>query len=128
MVLADQIYTDAMTGKRVICGTFSHLGVEKIPGVFVRSTFAFILLSDIEGKFRLSLRFVHLKDNAVLLQSEPIEFTAMDRLGTTDLVIEVPPFPIVAEGYYSLECWVEEYLVGSVRLAVTDTTKRGKQS
>lgn len=115
MVLADHIYTD-VSGKRVICGTISRLHVAEIPCLFGHVTYAFILLADIEGKFKLNLRFVHLKDNAVLLESQPLEFVSQDRLTPMDIVMQVPPFPIIEAGYYSLECWVEDHLVGSVRL------------
>jgi len=117
MVLADQIYTD-LSGKRVICGTFSRLYVNQLPGVFGRETYTFVLLSGILGKFKLTLRFVNLQDNQVLLQSDDMEFSSPDKLTPVDLAIQVPPFPLPQAGYYSLECWVHDHLVGSVRLLV----------
>ena len=119
MVLADQVYTDGESGKRVICGTFSRLNVaSKMPGSFGRATYAFILLSDGLGDCSLRLRFVHLDSNKILMESHPMDLELDNPLKTLDIVMAVPPFPLVGEGFYSLECWIDTNLVGSVRLEV----------
>lgn len=116
MVVADEIYTDAQTGKRIICGTFSQIHVVKIPGIFGKFSYAFILLTDGMGDGMLCLRFVHLQTNKVLLQSPSMNFQFDDPLRVHDIVIKLPPFPLVTEGFYNLECWVDDNLIGSVRL------------
>lgn len=126
MVLADHIYTD-VSGKRIICGTFSCLHVSQLPGSFGRKTYAFILLVDIVGRFSLRLRFVHLSDNRILMQSEPMTFESDDPLKPLDISIEVPPFPLIDEGSYSLECWAEEHLLGAVRLQVVKAKKNERE-
>ncbi len=126
MVLADQIYTD-VSGKRIICGTFSSLHVSQLPVLFGRKTYVFILLVDIVGRFSLQLRFVHLSDNKILMHSEPINFESDDPLKPLDISIEVPPFPLIDEGFYSLECWAEEHLLGAVRLQVVKAKKNERE-
>ncbi len=115
MVLADHIYTD-VSGKRIICGTFSVLNVAQFPKLFARETWLFLYLVDVAKSFSLQLRFVHLHDNKVLMQSQPVGLQSKGPLTPLDIVIQVPPFPLVAEGFYSLECWAEDHLLGALRL------------
>lgn len=115
LVLADHIYTDE-SGKRIICGTFSRIYCRQFPTTFSRSTFAFVLLADVVGTLTLQLRFVHLKDNVILMQSPPIILQSQDPLTPVDLAIEIPPFPLPEEGVYSFECYADNTLIGSVRL------------
>lgn len=117
LVLADHIYTD-QSGKRIICGTFSKIWSQTIPGVFSRPTWAFILLTDVVGSVALQLRYVHLKDNRILMQSPAIKVESTDPLVPLDIAMQVPPFPLPEEGFYSLECYANETMIGSVRLQV----------
>lgn len=122
LVLADHIYTDE-SGKRIICGTFSRIWCRKFPTTFGRPTFAFVLLADVVGTLTLQLRFVHLKDNRILMQSPSIVLQSQDPLTPVDLAIEIPPFPLPEEGVYSFECWADNELIGSVRLNVSKVTE-----
>jgi len=123
MVVADEIYTDATTGKRIICGTFSQIRAIQIPGVFGKASYVFILLSDGLGEGTLRLRFVHLASNMMLLQSPPLALEFKDPLAVHDIVMQIPPFPLTEEGFYGLECWIDDNLIGSVRLDVSRMQK-----
>lgn len=116
LVLADYIYTE-QSGKRIICGTFNRIWSSKFPGRF-REHWAYILLADVDRKVVLQLRFVHLKDNQILMQSSPITIESKDPLMPLDIAIEIPGFPLPEAGIYAFECWASDDMIGSVRLQV----------
>ena len=118
LVIADRIYTDHPTGKRIICGTFSKIFSREFPSVTSFSAFAFILLVDVIGEFVLQLRFVSLHDNQILMESNPMRIQSNDPLTPLDIVVQIPPFPLPRAGIYSFECWTDETMIGSVRIQV----------
>jgi len=117
LLLADHIYTD-QSGKRVICGTFSKIFAPEFPSVFNGPVWAFILLTDVVGKVVLQLRFVHLSDNQILMESTPIEIKSDDPLQALDIALQIPGFPLPEAGVYSFECYADTTMIGSVRLQV----------
>lgn len=125
LVLADHIYTEE-SGKRIICGTFSQIWCSRFPAFLERPTWAFVVLADAIGIAILQLRFVHLKDNRVLMQSPEIRIRSENRLMPIDLAIQIPPFPLPEEGAYGVECYVDKTLIGSVRLQVGMTKTQDK--
>ena len=118
LVIADRIYTDHPTGKRIICATFSKIFSREFPSVTSFSAFAFILLVDVIGEFVLQLRFVSLHDNQILMESKPMRIQSNDPLTPLDIVVQIPPFPLPRAGIYSFECWTDETMIGSVRIQV----------
>lgn len=118
IVLADHVYT-VESGKRVICGTFQHVWSSRFPTIFSRPTWVFMLLADVVQSVRLQLRFVHLKDNRILMQSSVIEIPSTDPLTPLDIAMQVPPFPLPEPGAYSMECYADDTMIGSVRLRVS---------
>ena len=124
LVLADHIYTDRSTDKRIICGTFSKIYSPKFPSVTSFSAFAFILLVDVIGEVLLRLRFVSLHDNEILMESNAIRIQSDDPLRALDIVLEIPPLPLPRAGIYSFECWTNEEMLGAVRLQVVETPSK----
>ena len=118
LLLADQIYTDRDTGKRVICGTFNRIGCREFPCTLDRPTCAFILLVEVVNETWLQLRFVNLENNEILMECNPFRIASDDPLRAQDLVIQLPKFPLPRAGIYSLECWADGTMIGSVRLQV----------
>ena len=118
IVLADQIYTDAMSGKKVIAGTFNALQPQQIPSQFNRSTFAYLCLTDVKGTVTLELRYVDLQTNEMLLGLHGVQVAAKSPLDSVELVIEVPPFPIPHEGVYAFEAHSNDTILGSLRITV----------
>ena len=70
--------------------------------------------------------FIHWKDNRSLMQSPKIRIESASRLIPIDLAIEIPPFPLPEAGIYGVECYVDEALIGSVRLQVEGMEVSGK--
>lgn len=124
LVLADQIYADAGSGKKVIAGTFNQLRATQFPAMFSRTTHAFICLTDIQGTVELVLRYVDLRTNEVLMESPGVSVSSDDPLKSVEIVAEVPPFPMPHEGTFAFELHAGGTLLGSLRILVSKTKKR----
>ncbi len=118
LILADQIYADAQTGKKVIAGTFNRLWAASFPALFGRKTYAYVSLTDLRAKVSLVLRYVDNQDLSVLMESTPLEVEGSDALATLELNIEIPPFPMPHPGSYSFELHANGENIGSVRMRV----------
>jgi hypothetical protein len=116
LVLADHIYEDKRTGKKVIVGTFNRIWAKEFPSVLGRSTFAYLCLTDVDGTAELQLRYTDLTDHSVLTESTRAPISARDRLSSSEIIIEVPPLPMPHEGAYAFEAYVDDRLIGSLRI------------
>lgn len=121
LVLADHVYQDMITGKKVIAGTFNSIWSRNF-GDNVRlgrTTYAYISLTNVRGKTELSLRYVDLSDESQLLAT-PLTVESENPLTTVELVIEVPPFPLPKPGIFAFEVVSEDDPIGSLRIAVNE--------
>lgn len=135
LILADYVYQDKQTGKKVIAGTFNRLvlrkkkatgdvaeEVERKTWDEVRETgspFAFISLTDVRSPVDLELRYVNLSDNRVLLQTS-FKATCHDPLQTLEAVVPVPRLPIPAPGTYALELLHDNEILGALRITAVE--------
>lgn len=118
LVLADQIYVDRRTGKKVIAGTFDRLWARDFPTKYRTTTWAFVSLTDLQGSAQIQLRYTDLRTNEVLLVTKPMAVTCDNPLQSVELFVEVPPFPMPYPGAYAFELYVGEELLGSLRVSV----------
>lgn len=116
LVLADHVYVDAGSGKKIIAGTFNRIWSSAFPASFSRSTWAFMTLTDFQGRIELELQFRQLATNQVLMRCPGIQVDQNDRLATLELIVEVPGFPMPQEGAYSLDVVFEQQILGSLRI------------
>ena len=132
LVLADHVYQD-VTGKKIIAGTFNRVlfspkrpmkeveapdGTKRkvtLGGMQSGSPYVYLSLTDVCQGTKLSLRFVNLADNAVLLATE-IRVDCEDRLQTVEVVVPLPALPIKAPGAYALEVVCEGEILGFHRV------------
>ena len=138
LLLADHVYQDATTGKKVIAGTFNRLrflkkqrpespkevenaGAQRqvIAGVHVGSPYAYISLTDIRGSLSCVLRYVDLEDNKALLETK-FSITCDDPLETAEIVVPMPPLPTKKAGIHALELLCNDTPVGSLRITVEE--------
>jgi hypothetical protein len=143
LILADHIYTDRATGKKVIAGTFSRLlfrrmaipqvedsgGQTKmlIPGGGdVGSPSLYISLTDFQGRAKFAIQYVDLKDNKVLFDTA-FEGEGGDPLATAELVLRLPRLPVTHEGTYALELLCNNELLGSLRITVQEVREEQKE-
>ena len=138
LVLAERIYTDGMTQKKVICGTFNGLIIGKIPlptmvlpdgttkqmllgGTDMGCPAAYISVTDIVDGTELSFQFVNQSKNKVLFRAG-VRLEVKDRLATVEIVTPLPPMSAVIKepGIYSFDVLCDGEILGSHRLIVKD--------
>lgn len=133
LVLAERVYQD-VTGKKIIAGTFnrvaivsaSHLGGEResagggterflVGGMHGGSPYAYISLTDVVDGTELTLQFVNLSKNKVLLELALVVHI-QDRLETVEIVSPLPVLPIQEPGTYAFEVLCEGEILRSYRI------------
>jgi hypothetical protein len=139
ILVADHVYTDAGTGKKIVTGIFHSIftrkqavrieqvgeGSErrqlKVPisaaGFQMGSPFAYISLANVRGKQQFSLRYVDLSTDEARFQAE-FGVDCKDPLATVELAVPLPPLPADKPATFALELvWNDEPL-GSYRIQV----------
>lgn len=118
LILADHIYQDATTGKKVIAGTFNTLQPLTFPSMLPQVTYAFLSLTEVQGKLPLILRYVDARDLRVLMEA-PFEVESNDPLQSIEVIVGIPPFPMPHPGTFTFELHSREgECLGSLRVAV----------
>lgn len=144
LVLADRVYQD-VSGKKVICGTFSGYKFSKKPplaeitrpdgqkqqvlvgGMRAGSPCVYISLTDVCDGTKIQVQFVSLSRNTVLFGKE-IEIPNDDRLRNVEIAMPLPELPITEAGTFAVEVLCEGSLLGSWRILAEDldATREGE--
>jgi hypothetical protein len=143
LVVADHVYQDRATGKKIIAGTFNTYGFSKKPavrevaeqsgkkrqllagGARAGSPSAYVSLTDVCDGTALKLQFVDLTRNRVLFATEAIIQKA-ERLSTIELVFPLPELPIKEAGIYALEVVCENEILGSYRITALNLDEKAE--
>jgi hypothetical protein len=140
LVLADSVYQDKFTGKKVIAGTFNQVGFFKSKAAppapeessgkmrplaphevrWMGSPTAYVSLTELRGLVELELRYVDLSDNAVLLAAN-IRAACDNPLNTVEAIVPLPPLPTPHAGGYALELLWDNELLGSLRITAVES-------
>jgi hypothetical protein len=144
LLLADKIYEDSATHKKIIAGVFNQLFfVPKLPtqtakdeqgnevarvpgGMQAGSPSAYFSITDFQGKSSFVLRYIDLDDSRVLLQLG-MQIACTDPLETIEVVVPMPLLPTPRAGVYALELLCENEPIGAVRVKVVEL-KMGESS
>lgn len=148
LLVADHVYQDTTTRKFIVCGIFDRMyfrpeetpaedssadstssGDEptKLRKVSIRelstvgSPFAYISITDLQGDREFELRYVTLKDDAVLFGTR-FRVKSDDPIQTIQLAMTLPPLPRKVgndESTYALELLCENHLLGTFRITMT---------
>lgn len=151
LLLADHVYVDKATGKKVVAGIFHKLLVNslreqpapeqsaaepreptsrRLAAWQVQqagSPYAYISLTEIRGQANLILRFVSADTFEVFFETEPFVVKAKTPLDTCEIVVPIPRLP-VKEGVYGLELHCDKELVGFHRVSVEPDPRRSNQT
>lgn len=137
LVVADRVYQDANSGKKIIAGTFSGFKFSKKPpvaeivrpdgqkqqvlagGMSAGSPYVYISLTDVCDNTIIQIQFLNLSKNIVLFGNE-IKLGNVDRLSNTELVLPLPNLPISEAGVYALQVLCEGEILGSWRIVAED--------
>ncbi|MEX0938234.1 MAG: hypothetical protein WDZ59_10285 [Pirellulales bacterium] len=140
LLLADHVYTDSETGKRIVAGIFHRIQYTKpvppersevgkvrvqvpITGHTAGSPFCYFCLTEVYGRQPFQLRLVNLKDESVLLRTE-FTINCSDPLAVAEGVLGMPPFKIPEEpGTLALELLWNEEPIGSYRIIVEEKSQ-----
>jgi hypothetical protein len=141
LILADHVYEDKLTGKRIIAGVFNRIirgrkplrpappesgappgqRLLEIPptGLQSGSPFAYLSLTEVRGQQTFVLQFTNLNDNSVLFRSE-LRVECPNPLYTVELTVPLPPIAPPQPGVYALELLHHQEILGSLRIVVED--------
>lgn len=137
LLLADKIYDDRATGKKVIAGTFNRMLIAKnvalkqaedsegnktirMPGgMEAGSPSAYFSVTECRGQRRFVLRYVDLSDDKVYLSTE-ITVECDDPLRTVEAVLPMPRLPTPHPGVFALELLCDDEPVGALRIQVEE--------
>lgn len=135
LLLADRIYQD-VSGKKIIAGTFDRLffkrnlkpketevGGEKHleiqGGMHPGSPYAFVSITEVRGTVNCVLQYVELANDKPLLQCKFV-VQSDDPLKTLELIIPLPPLPIINAGVHALELLCDGEPIGAHRIHVQE--------
>ena len=144
LLVADHVYVDAATNKKIVAGIFHRLLLAKakvetvdqpvgeISGEGARkieipigghqpgSPFCYISVTEVRGKQPFTLRYVNLDDDKALFQTE-FQLECANPLETVEAVFPLPVLPAREAGHYALELlWGQEPL-GCHRITIIAT-------
>jgi hypothetical protein len=138
LVLADHVYEDAKSRKKIIVGTFNRITFKKggpptkeieLPsgetqklvagGMESGSPYAYISVTDVCDHTELKLQFVNLSKNKVLFGTKVL-VSCNDRLTTIELVFPLPRLPVTEEGTYAFEVICDGEIIGSHRIVAEE--------
>ena len=143
ILVADHVYEDKITGKKIIAGVFDRLLLvdqqrlsrqwqqdsEKgevggyrnlIPGGMQSGApSSFICLTDVRGKQDFILQYTYVNEEQILFQTS-FTITCNDPLHAVEIVLPLPPLPTDRRGTYSLELVWNNEVIGSHRIRVEE--------
>ena len=120
IVLADQVYRDASTGKHVVAGTFHQIDVGSVPATFAGPAAVFVSLLDVDGPTGVDLRFVEPASGEVLLGPHRVEVTGTDPRLPVEFAVQLPPLPLPRRGRYALRLSLDGVVLGEAPVAVDE--------
>jgi hypothetical protein len=147
LLLADFVYIDQATGKKVIAGVFDSLILSEPPQqepetefpqkegeakkrVSVRhvqqagSPYVYISITNVHGEKTFVLRYVNLQTYQALFETS-FPLASESPLRTAEIVLPVPKLP-AAEGVFALELLCEDELIGSHKVHVRRMPQEGR--
>lgn len=116
MLLCDSVITEAATNKKTLVGIFDHWNLVSIPSRV--SFWVYARLTDAEGPYIFSFRFVYLDKDLFLAEARTKEVQATDRLGFCDLVLQVPYLELPEVGRYEVQLYANDVYVGRTTMLV----------
>lgn len=72
----------------------------------------------------VTIRYVDLDSNEVLMEHGPTTLEADDPLASVDLTVRVPFLPVPHEGGFALEVHASDELIGMLRIIATKIEER----
>jgi len=118
LLLADHVYFDAESGKCIIAGSYNGFCVRTVPGIHNKPSVMYLCLTEVRGKTDITLRYVDLSNNKVLLEYGPLAVESDDPMEVLEMTVQVPEIPIPRYGTYAFEVHAWNELLGFLRVSV----------
>lgn len=113
ILLADQVYRDAETGKCIIAGTFNRIGAESFPATHP-SAALYLNLTDFLGKADLKIRLASDKTGETLGEKS---FVVESRsIGVCEVTVRLNSLTFPEPGQYSIEVYCKDEYLGHLPL------------
>ena len=143
LLVADHVYSDAYTGKKIVVGIFHSVKFKPRPlgqgdkppgqgdkpgtttiqvdagGQKAGSPFCYISLTELHGERNFELRYVDLAENNSLFSSR-FTIKSDDPIGTQEVVFPLPELPMVRAGTFAMELLCDDEPIGSYRIEVSE--------
>jgi hypothetical protein len=143
LLVADHVYEDKRTSKKIVVGIFSSLLMIKSPPAEQPATqeeadaaaehkrkplssveqagspYAYINLTDLKGETQLKLRYVSLDTHEAKFETSPFRVFAASPLESVEVVVPLPILPR-SPGVYALELLAGDDPLGSYRITVQE--------
>ncbi|NLE37865.1 MAG: hypothetical protein GX621_07560 [Pirellulaceae bacterium] len=141
LLLADYVYQDKRTGKKIVAGIFHTLLVRQpkdshdietpaeptteprrqiisLPDVERSgSPYVYISLTDVRNTIQLKLRYVSLETHLALFETGSFAVTSNSPIDIVEVFLPVPTLP-PTPGVYALELLCEDEVIGAHRVVV----------
>jgi hypothetical protein len=154
LLVADHVYTDKATNKKIVAGIFHRLwfrkpgdvprppddpalgtqpgeakGTISVPpgGYNAGSPFCYISLTEVHGKQPFELRYIDLSSDQVIFGTK-FGIECNDPLQTIEMVLPLPPLPAVKAATYTLELFWNDEALGAHRITVAESKEQAPES
>lgn len=120
-LVCDAAATDPNTGKKSLLGIFDRIQAVEFPTR--RVVTLYFRIGDAEGRYRMSVKFVSLKDGTIIYDTDA-EISIPDRLATSELEVVINPLEIPAPGKYELQLWANSAYVGATSIVASTMARQ----
>lgn len=135
LLLADHVYSDQATGKKIIAGVFNRVQRMKAPpkppegeaprpvpipaGGLASTPFVYMAITELHGKCDFILELTDLAENVGMFK---VGFTVdcKDPLQTVEVHFPIPALALPHAGVYSLGLLWKDELLGALRILAAD--------
>ncbi len=114
ILLADQVYRDAETGKCIIAGTFNRIGADRFPAIHPSASL-YVNLTDFVGKAELKVRLSS-DSSGMSLGEKAFPVESVHRLGSCEVIVRLSNLTFPEPGKYSLEVYCDDEYLGHLPL------------
>ena len=123
-VLAEAVYQEAQTGKKIIAGTFHNVISPKFP-VVLPSAMVYMALTGAHGTPNFQIRLVDLRDDLVLMETPPLPAQVENPLATAEVILRINGFQFPHPGQYDLEAYCNGERMVGLRISVAQAEGPG---
>lgn len=118
LVLAERVYVDTASGRKVIAGTFDGFAAPAFPAPFVHPAHAYVSVTDLRGRITFTIKVIDNRDLGVIAASPSLVVEGGDPHTTLEFVMGLPAFQVPHPGTYSLELHANDEKIAARRITV----------